>query len=179
MIGGCVKPWPLIPLIILVAGCFYPPQQKPPPPNRTSVAVDLPYDLAWNALHTVIAENLYHVITSNPNNGILEAQKIGGFTLDDADCGNLRGIAGKIKAEPDPDASVVYDFQVKPKSEHTSLISVAATFTAPLHIPLHPITDEQCVSRGIQEARLLDQIRRQSLLEHRAVEHVDLHKTAP
>ncbi|HXR24871.1 MAG TPA: hypothetical protein VN742_05875 [Candidatus Binataceae bacterium] len=173
-----MKTWLLIPLTALAAGCFYPPQLKPPP-NRTSVIIDIPYDLAWDDVQTVVADNLYRVITSNPNVGTLEAQKIGGFTLDDADCGNLRGIGGKVKAEPDPDASVVYDFHVAPKTEHASVVSVEATFTAPLHVPLHPITDEQCVSRGVQEARLLDQIRRQSLLEHRSLEHVDLRKTAP
>ena len=171
-----MKTWSLIPLLALAAGCFYPPQEKPLPPNRTSATLDLPYDLAWDAVQTVVADNVYRVITNNPNSGTLEAQKIGGFSLDDADCGKLRGIAGKIKAEPDPDASVVYDFHVEPKTAQASVVSIEATFTAPLHIPLHPITDEQCVSRGVQEARLLEQIRRQALLEHRALEHVDLHK---
>lgn len=173
-----MKTWLFIPLLALAAGCFYPPQQKPPTLKRTSVTVDIPYDLAWNAVQAVVRENAYRVVTSNPNSGTLEAQKIGGFTLDDADCGNLRGIAGKIKAEPDADASVVYDFHVDAKTEHASVISVAATFTAPLHVPLHPISDEQCVSRGVQEARLLEQIRRQALLEHRAPEHIDLRKSA-
>ena len=175
-----MKIWPFIPLIAIVSGCFYPPQQKPPAPNRTSVTLDLPYDLAWDAVQTVVANDAYRVVTSNPNNGTVEAQQIGGFTLDDADCGKLRGIAGKIKAEPDPDSSVVYDFHVEAKAARTSVVSVGATFTAPLHVPLHPIADEQCVSRGVQEARLLDEIRRQSLLEHRPpLEHADLRKTAP
>jgi hypothetical protein len=174
-----MKTWLIMPLFALTSGCFYPPQQKPPAPNRTTLTVDIPYDLAWDDVQSVVADNLYRVVTSNPNSGILEAQKIGSFTLDDADCGSLRGIGGKIKSEPDPDASVVYDFHVEPKSQHASIVSVEATFTAPLHVPLHPITDEQCVSRGVQEARLLEQIKRQSLLEHRSLEHVDLRKNAP
>lgn len=165
-------------LIACAAGCFYPPMREPPPPSRTTIALDLPYDLAWDTVQKVVADNAYRVITSNPNNGTVEAQQIGGFTLDDADCGNLRGIAGKIRAEPDPDSSVVYDFHVEPRAARVSVVSVAATFTAPLHVPLHPISDEQCVSRGVQEARLLDAIHRQSLLEHREPEHADIRKEA-
>lgn len=175
-----MKLWPFLPLIAIFAGCFYPPQEKPPAPNRTSVTLDQPYDLAWDAVQTVVADNAYHVVTSNPNSGTVEAQKVGGFTLDDADCGKLRGIAGKIKAEPDPDSSVVFDFHVEPQAVRTSVVSVGATFTAPLHVPLHPISDVQCVSRGVQEARLLDEIRRQALLEHRPpLAHADLRKDAP
>jgi hypothetical protein len=174
-----MKPWLLILLSAPVCGCFYPPRQKPPDPNRSRVAVAVPYDLTWDAVQTVVAEHNFRVVTSDPNNGMLEAQKIGSFTLADADCGKLRGIAGKIDSEPDPDASVVYDFHVEPKSNESSTVSVAATFTTPLHVPLHPISSEQCTSRGVQEARLLDQIRRQALLEHRTTEHVDLRKTAP
>jgi hypothetical protein len=175
-----MKAWLFIPLIAISAGCFYPPQEKPPAPNRTSVTVDVPYDLTWNAVQNVVAENDFHVVTSNPNIGTVEAQKVGGFTLDDADCGKLRGIAGKINAEPDPDSSVVYDLHVDAQSEHTSVVSVEATFSAPLHVPLHPISDEQCVSRGVLEAQLLDQIRRQALVEHRPpLAHVDLRKNAP
>jgi hypothetical protein len=160
------------------SGCFYPPQQQPPAPNRTAITVNIPYDLALDAVQTVVSENTYRVITNNPNDGMIEAEQIGGFTLADADCGMVRGIGGKIKTEPDPDASVVYDFHIKPKSEQASTIDVEATFAAPLHVPLHPISDVQCVSRGAQEARLLGQIRQQALLEHRAVEHVDLRKSA-
>jgi len=160
------------------SGCFYPPQQKPPAPNRTAITVNIPYDLALDAVQTVVSENTYRVVTNNPNDGMIEAQQIGGFTLADADCGMVRGIGAKIKTEPDPDASAVYDFHIQPKSERTSTIDVAATFTAPLHVPLHPVSNVQCVSRGVQEARLVDQIRRQALLEHRAVEHADLRKSA-
>ncbi len=174
-----MKQRPFILFFALLSGCFYPPQQKPPTPNRSSVTLDVPYDLAWDAVGKVVAHNSYRVITSNPNSGVVEAQEVGAFTLDDADCGELRGIAGKIKAEPDPDSSAVYDFHVEAKDEHTSVVSVTATFSAPLHVPLRPIADVQCVSRGVQEARLLNEIRRQGLLEHREPTHADIRKNAP
>ncbi len=155
-----------------VAGCFYPPRQKPLTPNRTTVILNLPYDLAWTTVQTVVARNGYHVVTDNPNNGTIEAQAVGGgFTLDDADCGKLRGIGGKVKEEPDPDSSAVYDFHIEAREPHQSLVSIEATFTAPLHVPLHPLTDIQCVSRGRQEARLLNEIKAEGPQERRPVEH--------
>jgi len=156
----------IIATLTILSGCFYPPQARPLAPNRAAVKLDLPYDLAWDALHTVVVQDALHIITENPDAGALEAQAVGGFTLTDADCGQLRGIAGKVPAEPDPDASIVYDFQVKAQGPHTSVISVSATFTAPLNVPLHPPSDEQCASHGVQEARLLKQIKEQALLEH-------------
>ena len=47
-------------------GCFYPPQQKPPAPNRTAITVNIAYDLALDAVQTVVRENTYRVITNNP-----------------------------------------------------------------------------------------------------------------
>jgi hypothetical protein len=153
--------------IAAIAGCFYPPQQKPLPGRSTEVTVPVAYDLTWDAVHSVISANGYRVIRENPDQGIVEAQAVGGFTLKDADCGKLKGIAGNYEAEPDPDASAVYDFQVKPKGTGASTVGIQATFSAPLHIPMHPVSDEQCVSRGIEEARLLEQISRQASMEHR------------
>jgi hypothetical protein len=158
--------------IASIAGCFYPPQPKPLTPNRTSVTLDLPYDLAWTAVQTVVARNGYHVVTANPNNGTIEAQAVGGgFTLDDADCGKLRGIGGKVKEEPDPDSSAVYDFHIEAKAAHQSFVNIDATFTAPLHVPLHPLTDIQCVPRGRQEARLLNEIKTEAPKQRRPIEH--------
>src|SRR5271154_4493614 len=96
--------------LAILSGCFYPPQMPALAPNRTAVKLDLPYDLAWDALHTVVVQDALHIITENPDTGALEAQAVGGFTLADADCGQLRGIVGKVAAEPDPDSSIVYDF---------------------------------------------------------------------
>jgi hypothetical protein len=159
---------PALPIsaLMLFAGCFYPSQQKPPQPDRTTVTLDLPYDLAWDAVHTVVVQNAFHLVTENPDAGTLEVQAVGGFTLNDANCGQIRGIAGKVPVEPDPDASIVYDFKVAAHEPHTSIVSLSTTFTAPLHVPLHQPSDVQCTSRGIQETRLLKQIREQALLEH-------------
>jgi hypothetical protein len=161
-----MKPHLAIVLLAILPGCFYPPQQPPLPPNRTSLTLDLPYDLAWDAMHTVVVQNTMHIVTENPDAGMLEAQAVGGFSLDDADCGQLRGVAGKVAAEPDPDASVVYDFQVKAEQARVSVVSVTATFDAPLHVPLHQPSDVHCASRGVLEARLLQQIKQQAPLEH-------------
>jgi hypothetical protein len=163
-----------------LAGCVYPPQQKPPAASRTTVTLDQPYDLAWQAMQTVVAQNSFRVVTANLNSGTLEAQSVGGFTLADADCGQLRGIAGKVAEEPDPDASAVYDFHVEARQPEVSAVSVEATFTAPLHAPLRPLSDVQCISRGRQEARLLGQIKLEASKAHRAEPtHGDIRKDSP
>ena len=154
-------------LSVIAAGCFYPPMQKPPPARATEVTLPIPYDLGWNAVHAVIARNDYHIITENPDAGVVEAQARTGFTLKDADCGRLKGIWRKYWAEPDPDASALYDFTVKPKGDEATTVAVHATFSAPLQVPFHPIRGERCVSRGTQEARLLNEIAAQSRHEHR------------
>jgi hypothetical protein len=143
---------------LTLAGCFYPPQQKPLSISRTHRVVQAPYYRAWDALHRVVERNEYRVITEEPDKGTLEAQATGGFTLADADCGKLKGIAGKYAAQPDVDSSAIYDFEIKPRGNEASTIVVTATFTAPLHVPLRPPRGEECVSRGIEEARLLRQI---------------------
>ena len=51
----------------------------------------------------LVERNEYRVITEEPDKGTLEAQAVGGFTLADADCGRLKGIAGKYVAQPDVD----------------------------------------------------------------------------
>jgi hypothetical protein len=125
-------------------------------------------------VQAVVARNGYHVVTDNPNNGTIEAQAVGGgFTLDDADCGKLRGIGGKVKEEPDPDSSAVYDFHIEAKAAHQSVVNIDATFMAPLHVPLHPLTDIQCVSRGRQEARLLNEIKTEAPKQRRPIEHAE------
>lgn len=158
----------LLAAIAVTAGCVYAPQQKPPTPSRTTVTLDLPYDLAWDAVQRVAKQNDFHVVVANVNDGMLEAQSVGGFTLQDADCGELRGIAGKVNEEPDPDSSAVYDFHVIATEPEQSTVSVEGTFTAPLHVPFRPISSVQCVSRGRQEARLLNEIKLQAREEHRA-----------
>jgi hypothetical protein len=137
-------------LAVTAWGCFYPPQQKPLPAKATTVAIATPYDLTWDAVKAVAVANNFNVIAENPNSGILETQATGGFTLAAADCGTLRGIVGKYKAEPDADASAVYNFIVKPHGDEASVVNLQATFTAPLHIPmrlLQQISDQAASER--------------------------------
>ncbi len=152
------------------AGCFNPPPPPPPAPiQKNQVKLQLPYDLAWEAVNAVIIKNDYHVSARDPNNGIVEAQvEHGEFTLKDADCGKIGGIAGKISAEPGEVASAVYTFYVKPEGSHASLVTLAATFSAPVQVPFRPMQSVQCTSRGVQEARLLKELEDQAAITHRA-----------
>jgi hypothetical protein len=149
-------------------GCFYPPM-RPPNAAPTAITVDKPFDLVWDATHKVIAANGYRVVTEEPDSGLIETQTSGGFSLKDADCGQLRSVANKYQAEPGIDATVVYNFYVKPAGGEATTVSVQGTFDAPLQIPMHPTTDVQCVSRGVQERRLLKAIAAASAQEHRPV----------
>ena len=115
---------------------------------------------------TSSGENKLRVNADDPNQGIIETET-NQFTLDDADCGKLKGVSGKYAAEPDRAATVVYYFKVKPKGHEASIVSVQATFSAPLYIPLHTPRDEQCVSRGKAEARLLKQVAEEAAAIHR------------
>ncbi len=139
------------------AGCFYPPARTPTPQTRNEIALDQPYDLTWDAVHAVIRKNKLHINAEDPNHGIIETET-NRFTLDDADCGQLKGIVGKYAAEPNEAATAVYSFAVKPNGREASTVGVQATFSAPLHVPLRPMRDVQCVSRGKAEARLLKEI---------------------
>lgn len=154
-------------LSVIVAGCFYPPMRKPLSANAAAVTLPIPYDLGWDAVHAVIVRNDYQIVTQNPDAGTVEAQARAGFTLKDADCGRLKGIAGKYAAAPDPDSSAVYDFTVRPSGDEATTVAVHATFSAPLHVPFHPMRGEECVSRGTREARLLNEISAQAREEHR------------
>lgn len=151
---------------LTLAGCFYPPQQTPLPESRSHLTLHSPYYQVWDAVHEVILKNDYRIITENPDDGTIEAQAVGSFTLADADCGKLKSIARKYNSEPDPDASAIYDFQIKPQGNEATTIDIQATFTAPLHVPMHPVRGEQCVSRGTQEGRLLRAIAQQARNDH-------------
>lgn len=140
-----------------LGGCFYAPTQKAPPALKDTVTLGQPYDLVWDAVHLVVRKNHLRINAEDPNHGIIETET-NHFSLDDADCGQLKGIVGKYAAEPNEAATAVYNFEVRPRGDEASTVSVQATFSAPLHVPLHPIRDVQCVSRGKAEARLLKQI---------------------
>ncbi len=154
-------------LTLAAAGCFYPPTEKPVADATNQITLALPFDLAWEAVHTVIADNGFRIIAEDPNNGIIETQAATGFSLKDADCGELRGIAAKYRAQPDAGSSAVYNFAVKPQGNEASVVVVQAVFTSSLHVPMHPMRDENCLSRGTQEARLFKEIEAQAHKEHR------------
>jgi hypothetical protein len=159
--------YPFLFLALAAAGCFYPPAEKPAADDKNQITLALPFDLAWEAVHTVIANNGLNIIAEDPNNGIIETQAATGFSLKDADCGQLRGIATKYRAEPDAGSSAVYNFSVKPQGNEASVVVLQAVFTSSLHVPMHPMSDENCVSRGTEEARLFKEIEAQAQKEHR------------
>lgn len=147
-------------------GCYYPAQIKPPPPSKTQAVVKVPYDLTWTAVHSVIDTNQFKVLGDDPNHGIVEAEAHK-FSLADADCGQMKSVANRYTAEPDPGGSAVYNFRVEPSGPEATSVSITATYTTPLHVPFHPITDFQCISRGNQETRLLKEVAAAAQAEHR------------
>jgi hypothetical protein len=159
-----------IALSIAVGGCYYPANIRPPSEAKTRIVINVPYDLTWDAVHTVVKDNDYKLQGDDPNDGIVEAEAHQ-FTLDDADCGQMRSIGSKYPADPMAGGSAVYNFKVGPAGPEATNLSVTATFSTPLHIPLHPVTDFQCVSRGIQEARLIDAVETAALRERRPGEN--------
>lgn len=140
-----------------LTGCFYPPTTQLPPDEKTQTTVALPYDLTWTAVNEVIRQNDYMVQATDPNHGIIEV--LGKrFTLQDADCGRIKSIAGTYAAEPETSGTSVYNFRVKALSNESSLVEVRASYDSPLRVPLHMAQDVECVSRGTQESRLLQQV---------------------
>ena len=151
---------------LFAAGCFYPPVTQPPPDEQQEVVIALPYDLAWDAVNAVITENSFHVQAQDMTNGIIEA--VGPrFTLHDADCGKIKSAIGTYTAEPVQNSSSVYNFLVRPRGPEASLVEVRATFNSSVAIPLHPATDVDCVSHGIQESNLLREVLAQAKKTHR------------
>src|ERR1700676_4416519 len=151
---------------IAIGGCYYPAKIQPPPQAKTETTVKIPYDLTWDAVHTVVNRNEYKILGDDPNHGIVEAEAHS-FTLADADCGQMKSVANRYDAEPDPGGSAVYNFKVEPAGPQSTNLSVSATYSTPLHVPFHPITDFQCVSRGTQETRLLKEVENTALTERR------------
>ncbi len=148
------------------AGCLYPPTTQPPPDEQQQVVIPLPYDLAWDAVNAVVAENSFHVQAQDMTNGIIEAAGPR-FTLHDADCGKIKSVAGAYTAEPEANSSSVYNFLVRPRGPEATLVEVRATFNSSVKVPLHPATDVDCVSHGIQESNLLRQVLVEARKTHR------------
>ena len=153
---------------VFAAGCIYPPTTQPPPDAHQQVVIALPYDLAWDAVNHVIAQNALRVQAVDSNAGIIET--VGPrFTLHDADCGRIKSVVGTYPAEPEMNASTVYTFGVHPRGPEASIVQVLATFNSPVKVPLHPATDVDCISYGIQEGNLLRQVLAQAKQTHRPV----------
>jgi hypothetical protein len=151
---------------LCAVGCFYPPVTQPPPDAQQEVVIPLPYDLAWDAVNAVVKENSYHVQAQDMTNGIIEV--VGPrFTLHDADCGKIKSVAGAYIAEPEQNSSSVYNFLVRPRGPEASIVEVRGTFNSSVSVPLHPATDVDCVSHGIQESNLLRQVLVEAKKTHR------------
>ena len=149
-----------------VAACFYPPAAQPPPDEKQQVVIPLPYDLGWDTVTAVISQNNFHVQAQDMTNGIIEA--VGPrFTLHDADCGKIKSVAGSYTAEPQANSSSVYNFLVRPRGREATLVEVRATFNSSVSVPLHPATDVDCVSHGIQESNLLRDVLAEASKTHR------------
>jgi hypothetical protein len=176
--SGLVMAASTIAVMIAVGGCYYPANLRPPSDAKTRVVIKVPYDLTWDAVHIVVKDNDYKLQGDDPNNGIVEAEAHQ-FTLDDADCGQMRSIGSKFPAEPLAGGSAVYNFKVEPAGPDATTVSVTATFSTPLNIPFHPVTDFQCVSRGTQEARLIDAVETAALRERRPGENLSSPTTTP
>jgi hypothetical protein len=149
----------ITPLAIAIAlsACVYPPVTQPPSDDQQRVIIPLPYDLAWDAVNTVIQENSLRIQAQDSNHGIIEA--VGPrFTLHDADCGKIKSVVGTYAAEPEKNSSSVYNFLVRPHGKEASTVEVRATFASPVRVPLRPTKDVDCVSRGIEESNLLRQV---------------------
>jgi len=153
---------------LYAAGCLYPPVTQPPPDEQQEVVIPLPYDLAWDAVNAVITENSLHVQAQDMTNGIIEAAGPR-FTLHDADCGKIKSVAGAYTAEPEANSSSVYNFLVRPRGPEASIVEVRATFNSSVKVPLHPATDVDCVSHGIQESNLLREVLVEAKKTHRPV----------
>jgi hypothetical protein len=151
---------------LAAAGCFYPPTTQPPPDEQQEVVIPLPYDLAWDAVNSVITENSYHVQAQDMTNGIIEA--VGPrFTLQDADCGKIKSVVGAYTAEPELNSSSVYNFLVRPRGREATIVEVRATFNSSVKVPLHTATDVDCVSHGLQESNLLREVLVEAKKTHR------------
>jgi hypothetical protein len=144
-------------LSFVAVGCFYPPTTQSPAEQVVRTTVPLPYDLTWTAVNDVIRQNGYKVVAANPNHGIIEVQGRS-FSLQDADCGQIKSVVGTYAATPESGASAVFNFHVSAVSNEKSSVEVRANFASPLKVPLHPTQNEECVSRGAQESRLLQEI---------------------
>jgi hypothetical protein len=147
----------MLAIMIVASACIYPPMTPPPSDEQQRVVIPLPYDLAWDAVNSMLQENGMRIQAQDSNHGIIEA--VGSrFTLHDADCGRIKSVVGTYQAEPELNSSSVYNFLVKPHGTEASVVEVRATFASPVRVPLRPTKEVDCVSRGTEESNLLRQL---------------------
>jgi hypothetical protein len=151
-----------------ISGCFYPPMAHPPSADQERTRLEVPYDLAWDAINSVIKRNNYSVRAQDPTHGIVEAQGTT-FTLQDADCGEFRSLGGRFAVDPGAASSAEYNFHLKADGPEASIVEVEATFVAPLALPLRRPSSTECVSRGTNESRLLGEVVKQAAQERRPI----------
>lgn len=156
-----------IALIALGSGCLYPPQSHHSEVND-QITLPVPYDLGWDAVNEVLESNKYWIQVQDPAHGIIEAQSHH-FALQDADCGITGTAVGKVVAEPNADATAVYNFTVTAAGSEATTVGIQATFSTPVQVPFHPVQDMTCISRGVQEQRLLKEVREAASRQHRPV----------
>jgi hypothetical protein len=143
--------------MLALVGCIYPPMTEAPSDEQQRVVIPLPYDLAWDAVNSMLEENGMRIQAQDSNHGIIEA--VGPrFTLHDADCGKIKSVVGTYPAEPELNSSSVYNFLVRPHGKEASIVEVRATFASAVRVPLRPTKDVDCVSRGTEESNLLRQL---------------------
>lgn len=152
--------------LIFLGSCFYPPQTQAPTVEHTQTEIKLPYDLALDAVMSVIKAHEFRVQANDPTHGVIEAQTVK-FTVDDADCGIVGMVGGKEVATPTQDSSVVFTFHIKPDGPEASIVGIQAVFATPVRVPFHPMSNSECVSRGVREANLLKEIEQQAAVTHR------------
>jgi hypothetical protein len=156
----------LLAAAVLPFGCFYPPLVQSNAQNRDQVGLPIPYDLAWDAVLTVIKKNELVIHAQDPTHGIVEAETHH-FTLTDADCGVVGTAAGKTIAEPNTDASAVFNFYLAANGNEATNVSIQAVFSTPVRVPFHPMRNVECVSKGVQESRLLKEVQDQAAAARR------------
>jgi hypothetical protein len=152
---------------ISAAACLYPPETVPPPDEKERTVIPLPYDLAWDVVNNVIKRNGLHVDASEPSQrGIIEAAGPR-FTLQQADCGTVRSVGGAYAALPETNSTSVYNVLVKPHGPENTMVQVEVSYNSSVKVPFHPATDVDCISRGTDESRMLNEIIAEARVTHR------------
>jgi len=167
-------------LVAVCAGCFYPPTTVPPEDEQERTLVPLPFDLTWDVVNKVARRDGLKIDVADPNQRPapravnLEASGPR-FTLQQADCGTIKSIAGEYAALPEANSTSVYNFIIKPHGPEHTLVEVAVSYNSPVKVPLRPATDVDCISRGTDESRILKEI----IAEAKITKRPDYSRRAP